>query len=60
MLVIYGPYYQHMKEAWDRRDHPNLLFIFYEDLKEDIEREVRKIDTFLGTNRNDKQIQNVR
>ena len=56
---MFGPYFKNLKTAWDIRDHPNMLFIYYEDMKADIESEVRKIDNFLGTNRNEKQIQNV-
>ena len=31
--VMYSPYFPHLLEAWNLRHHPNLLFIFYEDLK---------------------------
>ena len=29
----WSPYWKHLKEAWENRDHPNLLFLFYEDLQ---------------------------
>ena len=31
--VYYSPFFAHVLEGWARRDHPNFLFIFYEDMK---------------------------
>ena len=45
--------------AWKKRHDPNVCMVFYEDLKADITKEVKRIDKFLGTNRTDKQIKNV-
>jgi len=36
-----------LQEFWDNRDHPNLLWLRYEDLQNDLPREMRKIATFL-------------
>ncbi|KAB7502456.1 Sulfotransferase family cytosolic 1B member 1, partial [Armadillidium nasatum] len=57
--MCFGPYWKHVKLGWNKRMHPNFLFLFYEDLKENLEDEVRKIDGFLGTRRTDAQITNV-
>lgn len=57
--MIYGPYWLHLKEAWQRRDHPNLHFVFYEDLKADITGELKKLDAFLGTGLSGDQLANV-
>nr|XP_027237355.1 sulfotransferase 1A3-like [Penaeus vannamei]XP_027237357.1 sulfotransferase 1A3-like [Penaeus vannamei] len=57
--LIYGPYWLHLKEAWQRRDHPNLHFVFYEDLKADITGELKKLDAFLGTGLSGDQLANV-
>ena len=32
-LIIWSPYWNHVKEGWDLRHNPNLLFLFYEDMK---------------------------
>ncbi|CAG5133812.1 unnamed protein product [Candidula unifasciata] len=32
-LVYCGPWWKHVKEAWDRRDDENILVLFYEDLQ---------------------------
>ncbi|XP_037786896.1 sulfotransferase 1C4-like isoform X2 [Penaeus monodon] len=57
--LVYGPYWLHLKEAWQRRDHPNLHFVFYEDLKADIKGELKKLDAFLGTGLSEDQLANV-
>ncbi|KAB7497800.1 Sulfotransferase 1C2 [Armadillidium nasatum] len=54
-----GPYWEHLRLAWEKRDHPNFHFVFYEDLKENPKIEIRKIDQFLGTKRKDEQIDNT-
>ncbi|NXR74243.1 ST1B1 Sulfotransferase, partial [Pycnonotus jocosus] len=46
--VAYGSWYNHVKGYWQRRkDHP-ILYLFYEDLKEDLRREIAKVAQFLG------------
>ncbi|NXX43406.1 ST1B1 Sulfotransferase, partial [Tricholaema leucomelas] len=46
--VAYGSWYDHVKDYWERRkDHP-ILYLFYEDLKEDPRREIAKVAQFLG------------
>ncbi|XP_042886411.1 sulfotransferase 1C4-like [Penaeus japonicus] len=57
--LVYGPYWLHLKEAWERRDHPNLHFVFYEDLKADIMSELKRLDAFLGTGLSHDQLANV-
>ncbi|KAK1345870.1 hypothetical protein QTO34_008335 [Cnephaeus nilssonii] len=46
--VPYGSWYEHVKSWWELRKNPHLLFLFYEDMKEDIRREVIKVIQFLG------------
>lgn len=58
-LVIYAPFWLHLAEGWSKRDDPNVLFTFYEDLQEDIMRELRRLNTFLGTALTDEQLQTV-
>ena len=57
--VVYGPYWTHMKEAWTRREHPNLYFLFYEDMKEDPSAGIEHLSTFLGCSLTQKQIDDV-
>ena len=32
-LVLFSPYFAHVLEGWSHRNHPNMLFLFYEELK---------------------------
>lgn len=32
-LAYWGPYWEHLKEAWANRNHPNVLFMFYENMQ---------------------------
>ena len=41
--VFYAPYFKHIMESWALRDHPNLLFLFYEDMKKVYSRPIGKI-----------------
>ncbi|XP_064218685.1 sulfotransferase 1A1-like isoform X2 [Aotus nancymaae] len=46
--VSYGSWYQHVQEWWElSRTHP-VLYLFYEDMKENPKREIRKILEFVG------------
>lgn len=45
--MIYTPYWTHVLSFWNRRNNPNLLFMRYEDIHNDIEGIIRKVSTFL-------------
>ncbi|CAK1552652.1 unnamed protein product [Leptosia nina] len=47
-LHHFAPILDHIKEAWKLREHPNLLFIFYEDLSKDLPATIRRVAKFLG------------
>ncbi|XP_047475121.1 sulfotransferase 1C4-like [Penaeus chinensis] len=57
--LIYGPYWEHLREAWPRRDHPNMHFVFYEDMKADPMAELRKLNQFLGTDLTEEQLEKI-
>ncbi|XP_032680628.1 sulfotransferase 1C4-like isoform X2 [Odontomachus brunneus] len=54
--TIYCPYWEHVKEGWEKRHRPNTLFIFYEDLVKDLPGNIRKIATFYGKSYSEEQI----
>lgn len=46
--VFYGSWYQHVKEWWElSRTYP-VLYLFYEDMKENPKKEIQKILKFVG------------
>ncbi|XP_014244191.1 sulfotransferase 1C4-like [Cimex lectularius] len=59
-LLLYSPYLDHIKEGWSQKDHPNLLFLFYEDLIYDLEGCIRKIAAFLNKSISDEQIEKLK
>lgn len=46
--VLYPHYWAHIKEGWAKRNDPNVLFLFYEDVTADLASAIRKIAHFLG------------
>ncbi|KAJ8725841.1 hypothetical protein PYW08_004024 [Mythimna loreyi] len=45
---VQTPYFEHVKEAWNLRHHPNMLFLFYEELSKDLPAVIRRVADFLG------------
>ena len=54
--VMYSPFFQHCEEAWQLRESPNLLFIFFEDMKKDMKSVVERVARFLGTSLTPEQV----
>ncbi|XP_045175565.1 sulfotransferase 1B1-like [Mercenaria mercenaria] len=60
-IYPYCPWFQYMKD-WERfsKQHPEqILNLFFEDLKEDPVREIKKINSFLETGRSDDLIKRI-
>ncbi|KAJ8679412.1 hypothetical protein QAD02_015199 [Eretmocerus hayati] len=55
-LTPWSPFWEHLKEAWANREHKNLLFLFYEDLQQDLCQIIRKTAEFFGKNYSNDQI----
>jgi len=43
----YGRYFNHLKSAWKLRNHPNMKFFWYEDMKKNTKKEVSDLADFL-------------
>ncbi|KAI5632723.1 sulfotransferase domain-containing protein [Phthorimaea operculella] len=55
-MVLFTSYFEHLKEAWENRHHPNMLFLFYEDMRKDLPAAVRKVAKFLNKEYTEEQI----
>ncbi|KAJ2952897.1 hypothetical protein O0L34_g7260 [Tuta absoluta] len=55
-MILWSPFFDHLKEAWENRHHPNMLFLFYEDMCKDLPAAVRKVAGFLNKELNEEQI----
>ncbi|XP_026330827.1 estrogen sulfotransferase-like [Hyposmocoma kahamanoa] len=53
------PYFDHVKEAWSQRHHPNMLFIFYEDMSKDLKGTARRIADFFGKSYSEEQFDHL-
>ncbi|XP_037084945.1 sulfotransferase 1C4-like [Pollicipes pollicipes] len=54
--VVLTPVVPHMIEAWNLRHHPNMCFLFYEDMKRDLRGQIRRLAGFLGRQYSDAQV----
>ncbi|XP_050559195.1 sulfotransferase 1C4 isoform X4 [Spodoptera frugiperda] len=54
-LLAMTPYFEHVKEAWEKRHDPNMLFLFYEDLSKNLPAAIHRVADFLGKKLNDAQ-----
>ena len=57
--VIQAPFMPHVKEAWEKRNHPNLLFIFFEEMKADLKGIIRRVGDFLGKQLSEEQVEQL-
>ncbi|XP_041527591.1 sulfotransferase 1E1 [Microtus oregoni] len=57
--VFYGSWYDHVKSWWEKSKNPSILFMFYEDMIEDIRREVIKLLKFLGRKPSDELVDKI-
>ncbi|XP_057376850.1 sulfotransferase 1C3-like [Daphnia carinata] len=57
--LVWTPYFPIVLDAWSKKDHPNMLFLFYEDMKKDIRKEIKKIAAFLNKTLTPEQIEKL-
>ncbi|KAL3272509.1 hypothetical protein HHI36_013985 [Cryptolaemus montrouzieri] len=52
----FGPYFQHVKQAYEKKNLLNVLLVFYEDLRKDPRAYIRQIADFLNKQLDKKEI----
>ncbi|XP_057376853.1 sulfotransferase 1A3-like isoform X1 [Daphnia carinata] len=55
-LIYYSPYFPHVLEAWNLRHHPNVLFLFYEEMKQNLRAVVERVAAHLNKTINEEQM----
>ncbi|XP_015284809.1 PREDICTED: sulfotransferase family cytosolic 1B member 1-like [Gekko japonicus] len=45
--VPWGSWYDHVQRYWEERENHRILYLLYEDMKEDLAREIRRVKDFL-------------
>ncbi|KAK9503871.1 hypothetical protein O3M35_010337 [Rhynocoris fuscipes] len=58
-MVLYSPYWEHIKEGWEKRNRPNFLFLFYEDLLRDLPGNIKIISEFLNKSYSNDEIEKL-
>ncbi|XP_048870024.1 sulfotransferase 1C1-like isoform X3 [Brienomyrus brachyistius] len=57
--LAWGSWYDHVKGYWEEREKRNILYLFYEDMKENPRREVERIMKYLDLSLSDDVIKRV-
>ena len=58
-LVLQGGYFEMLRSGWSRRSHPNLLFFWYEEMKQDQKTWIMKIMKHIGYELSDNKIEEL-
>lgn len=58
--MCFGPFWDHVLDFWRRRDQPNVLFLTYEQLKQDLAGVIRRTAAFLGKQMDDDQVERLK
>ncbi|CAF1102050.1 unnamed protein product [Adineta steineri] len=55
----YGDYFDHVLEAWSRKDESNVLFLVYEDMKKDIRSAIHRVAAFLDVELSEELVERI-
>ncbi|XP_022127155.2 sulfotransferase 1E1 isoform X1 [Pieris rapae] len=54
-LLMHMPIFPHIEEAWKQRNHPNMMFLFYEEMQKDLRNVIDRVSEFLGKSYSDEE-----
>lgn len=57
--MLWGPYAEHVKEAWAKKDHKNVLLIFYDDLVRRQAETIKVVANFLENPISEMQVEQI-
>nr|XP_020729177.1 sulfotransferase family cytosolic 1B member 1-like [Odocoileus virginianus texanus] len=57
--VAYGSWFNHVKSWWKKKEEHPILFLFYEDMKENPKQEIKKVVQFLEKNLDDEILDKI-
>uniref|UniRef100_H9GTY2 Sulfotransferase n=1 Tax=Anolis carolinensis TaxID=28377 RepID=H9GTY2_ANOCA len=57
--VAWGSWYDHVRRYWDEKEKHKILYVFYEDMKEDLAQEVRRVMNFLEVDLPEEIVQKI-
>jgi len=55
----YGYYFEHVAEWLEQKENPNILILTFEDMVEDLRREIKRIGTFLSVNLDNNKLEEI-
>uniref|UniRef100_A0A8C2RVD9 Sulfotransferase n=1 Tax=Capra hircus TaxID=9925 RepID=A0A8C2RVD9_CAPHI len=57
--VCWGSWFDHVKGWWHAKDQHRILYLFYEDMKENPKHEIQKLAEFIGKSLDDKVLDKI-
>lgn len=57
--LAWGSWYDHVRRFWDEKENHRILYMFYEDMKEDLAREIRRVKDFLELDLSEDIVQKI-
>ena len=58
--LMYDPYFEHLKQAWSVKDHKNVLFIFFEEMKNDMDSVIGRVSKFLDVELSQEKVEQLK
>ena len=58
--LMYDPYFEHLKQAWNVKDHKNVLFIYFEEMKNDMDSVIGRVCKFLDVELSKEKVEQLK